>query len=65
MYGVDKSYCPTALASIGYSLFKLLSYAGEFKVQYELIMLEDLNHSPVIFLFVVASCCDSDDHCHG
>ena len=43
-------------ASIGYSLFTLFSYMlGE--VQYELIILEDqngnLNHSPVIFLFVV------------
>ena len=43
-------------ASIGYSLFTLFSYMlGE--VQYELIILEDqsgnLNHLPVIFLFVV------------
>ena len=43
-------------ASIGYSLFTLFSYMlGE--VDYELIILEDqrgnLNHSPIIFLFVV------------
>jgi transient receptor potential cation channel subfamily A protein 1 len=43
-------------ASIGYSLFTLFSYMlGE--IQYEFIILEDqrgsLNHSPVIFLFVI------------
>ena len=43
-------------ASIGYSLFTLFSYMlGD--IEYELIILEDqrgnLNHSPVIFIFVI------------